>query len=479
MWRKLFLLALLSSLLSIAFVQPAAAQTVVWSGSYYDNGSLREPAAFTRQDSAIAFNWGTGSPGPGVEADGWSARWGTDVYLPAGTYRFFALADDEVTIAVDFQVILDTFNQQKSGQLQQVDINLSAGTHHIQVDYRELAGLAYINVTFANVASNPNPPVIVPTQPNPVPVPGGQWTAQYFSNTNLTGSPTLIQSESDINHNWGSGSPAASIPGDNWSARWTTLQTLAAGNYQLRVSADDGVRVFVDGLALINEWHNASGQTYQANINLTAGQHSFLVEFFEAGGLAFLQYQLLQTAPIFPTQPPIFFPTVNPPPGSPTGLTATVTTGRLNVRNQPNPFTGQILATISRNQTFPVLGSNTGNTWLQLNINGVIGWVNASYVRLNTVAGPTPIPPITGNPQAPQTGVNVTAQPYAVNIRSGPGLQFQRLATLPLNQMASVIGRSADRLWWQIFYNGVIGWVSAPFVRVNPGANTNTLPITG
>lgn len=473
MWRRIVLMALLLSAFGIVAAQPAAAQSgVVWDAAFYNNPNLYDVPALRRQDTSIAFNWGSGSPGPGVNADDFSARWGTDVYLNAGTYRFTARADDAIRIWVDYSrdPLINTWDRNMVDQTVTADIYLNAGTHHIQVDYREFKGVASAYASFTPVNGGPIFPA--PTQTPvtvPQPVPEGQWTAQYFANTNLGGSPSLIQSENTPSRDWGNGSPTPSIPADNWSARWTTIQYLSAGNYQISVRADDGVRVFVDGLAVINEWHQASGQTYTANLNLTAGQHSFLVEYYEAGGVAFLEYSLgLMSAPPVPTAvPPVV---VNP-----TGLTATVTAGRLNVRDQPNAFTGRIILTLDRNNTFPVVASNPGNSWIQLNINGQLGWVNAGYVRLNNVTNP----PATATPlPSGSTGYLVMATPYAVNIRNAPNVTAPVVARLPLNSTAAVLGRNYDSTWWQVSYNGIVGWVSAPYAPLLPGADVGRIPIS-
>lgn len=474
MWRRIVLLALMLTALGIVAAQPAAAQSnVVWDAAFYNNPNLYDVPVLRRQDTSIAFNWGAGSPGPGVNADDFSVRWGTDVNLNAGTYRFTARADDAIRIWVDYgrDPLINTWERNLVNQTVTADIYLNAGTHHIQVDYREFKGEATAFASFAPISGSVVFPI--PTQAPvviPQPVGQGQWTAQYFANTDLSGSPSLIQSEDAPSRDWGNGSPTPSIPADNWSARWTTIQYLNAGNYQLSVRADDGVRVFVDGLSVINEWHQAGGVTYTATLNLTAGQHSFLVEFYEAGGVAFIDYSLGLVAP----QPA---PTVVPPVvvPNPTGLTATVTAGRLNVRDQPNAFTGRIILTLDRNNTFPVVSSNPGNTWVQLNINGQLGWVNAGYVRLNNVTNPPATPT-----QLPvgSTGYLVMATPYAVNIRVAPNVSAPVAARLPLNATAPVLGRNFDSSWFQVSYNGIVGWVSAPFAPLLPGADVGRIPIS-
>jgi uncharacterized protein YraI len=74
---------------------------------------------------------------------------------------------------------------------------------------------------------------------------------------------------------------------------------------------------------------------------------------------------------------PIITANTQPPPVT---ATATVTANFLNVRSIPDPVNGAILTRISRGQTYSVVGRNAATSWIQLNVNGLIGWVNASYV---------------------------------------------------------------------------------------------------
>lgn len=54
----------------------------------------------------------------------------------------------------------------------------------------------------------------------------------------------------------------------------------------------------------------------------------------------------------------------------------------LNVRSTPNPYIMNVLTVIARNQTYQVLGKNTAGTWYQINVNGIIGWVNGNYLSV-------------------------------------------------------------------------------------------------
>lgn len=488
MWRKAFILALLLMLSAVAISQPAMAQSgAVWRAEFYNNGTLSGTPALVRNDNQIGFNWGTGSPDAAVQADGFTVRWATDVSLAAGTYRFYAQADDNIRVTFNFgfQPVIDTFaDTSKVGQLVSGDVSVpSNGVYHIQVDYRELTDQAYAYVTFANLASNPNFPGFPGQQPGQqpptgggtVPVPGGTWTAQYYANNGLLGDPVAIFTEGSPTHNWGSGTPLPSVPADNFSARWSSVQNLAGGNYNVTVRADDGVRVFVNGTLLIDEWHSASGATYSRNVGLFTGANTFVVEYFELGGNAFIEYTLGQVVGggVVPT----FVPTV----GSPTGATATVTAYRLNVRNAPDAVNGAVIQRISRFEQYPITGRSADSLWVQIQVGGALGWVSARWVNISPFGANIPV--VSGNataqPPGQATGNAVTATPYNVVIRRGPSTANSRIGLLPAGGIAPVIGRNANNTWWNINYNGLVGWVSAQYAIISSTANVGVIPITG
>ena len=81
------------------------------------------------------------------------------------------------------------------------------------------------------------------------------------------------------------------------------------------------------------------------------------------------------------------------------------------------------------------------------------------------------IPTVTGTPE----GVTATVlldQEDPVNIRSGPGVLFDKIGSLQHGQTVSVSGRSAGGDWLMIDYPGDpgnFGWVYSPLVNRSPG----------
>jgi len=118
--------------------------------------------------------------------------------------------------------------------------------------------------------------------------PTGQFFAQYFSNVTLTAPATRTACETAVNYDFGAGGPAG-LPVDNFSARWTGQFTFAAGTFTFTARADDGIRVFVDGVAIIDQWHDQPATTFTAPVTLTAGTHEVKIEYYEKGGDAVAQ----------------------------------------------------------------------------------------------------------------------------------------------------------------------------------------------
>ncbi|MCC6976024.1 MAG: SH3 domain-containing protein, partial [Anaerolineae bacterium] len=70
---------------------------------------------------------------------------------------------------------------------------------------------------------------------------------------------------------------------------------------------------------------------------------------------------------------------------------------------------------------------------------------------------------LTASPTTDPT-CRVRADVSGVNVRRGPGLNYEVITTLNAGVSVPVIGISVDRQWWQVNSTGLIGWVSGQFV---------------
>ncbi len=107
------------------------------------------------------------------------------------------------------------------------------------------------------------------------------WQAAYWNNMTLSGSPALQRNDTNLDFNWGGGSPDPSIHADGFSARWTRYLDLEAGTWRFAATSDDGMRVYVDSELILNDWSDHSARTVTADKYLASGHHLVVVEYYE------------------------------------------------------------------------------------------------------------------------------------------------------------------------------------------------------
>jgi uncharacterized protein YgiM (DUF1202 family) len=145
----------------------------------------------------------------------------------------------------------------------------------------------------------------------------------------------------------------------------------------------------------------------------------------------------------------------------------------VNLRTGPG-VAFPVAVQMTAGQAVTLIGRNFEATWVEAVLpTGTRGWFNARYaitsfvitglpVTYNSgVVNPTPIP------AQPATG-NATVFANFLNLRSGPGANFDKVARLVQGQMLMLVGRNADARWVQVNVPNVgSGWVSARYIIAN------------
>jgi uncharacterized protein YgiM (DUF1202 family) len=499
MMRKLAVCGLIAAITGVlalgpGFLTPAPVRVVQanagtqWDASYFNNTSLSGAPVLTRIDDQINFNWDTGSPDPKVNADNFSARWTKAVNFPTpGKWTFRVGADDGIRMWIDVTPIVDEWHSNPEGfKTYEISIDqLTAGSHNLKVEYYEATGRAGVQVQWwyggagggGGGTSNQYGPAT--------------WSASYFNNIDLSGSPVLTRIDNDINFNWGSGSPGTGVNPDNFSVRWTTTFNFPTpGQWHFQVGADDGVRMWVDVTQIINEWHgNPEGyRVYDVDVNsLTAGNHDLKVEYYDASGDARIVVRWWYgtggaAAAAAPAPTPL-------PPATP--VYAGVTGTNVNVRSGPG-LGNPVIAQVNFPKNYRVLGGVADLSWLQIDLgNGTTGWISNEWVWLystddaknqDTTGGGQPdfvddIPRLdvaVAPPAEPVAGFEaVVLQGRAndtVRLRDGPSIfNSNIIGAVPQGATFDVEARNSNGSWYLISYRDIRGWVNASYVTLSGG----------
>lgn len=319
---------------------------------------------------------------------------------------------------------------------------------------------------------------------------GTNWTAQYFNNPNLAGTPVITESvPTGINFNWNLGSPNPIIPVDHFSARYTSVQNMAGGTYEFVITSDDGVRLIIDSVLVLDRWIPRTMTTDRVQVQLTPGPHSLIVEYFEDIDIALISVQWAQIdgPTAFPTSgafypPATPFGTLEATPGY-TGPIATVS-GARGLALRTGPFTGaSFITTLPGETSYPVLARNFDEgvyNWYYLQVGERFGWASGRFLQLS-------IDPLALQVQgsifdqindAPDRGVVATTRAQ-MNVRVRPSDRMQVIGQIPWGGQVSVIGRTVqagtDR-WYQVrLADGQVGWIAAPWVGIR--GERNAVPI--
>jgi endoglucanase len=168
---------------------------------------------------------------------------------------------------------------------------------------------------FANGGQPGTPPSPPPPPPMSPPSNGAGLTGNYYLGTALAGTPVLTRVDPTINFNFAGGSPAANIPADGFSIRWEG-QVEARSNeaYTFCVTHDDGARLFVNNVLVVDNWTDHAAIEDCGTINLALGtRYPIRMEFYESSGdasasLAWstplgLAKQIIPTTQLFPIGP--------------------------------------------------------------------------------------------------------------------------------------------------------------------------------
>lgn len=202
------------------------------------------------------------------------------------TYTFYATSDEGARVWINGQLLINNWAAHTT-TTNAGTIALEAGRKYdIRVEYFNGTGAGQFKLEWQSASQGRQ---IVPVAALFPPSAGFRTT--YFDDTAL-GTPKvstlspLINFRTPLssvsNTNPGTVDPASLVNDGTWSARWTgQVRPDFTGNYTFAATSDDGIRVWVNGVKLVDQWSNHGDITSSGSINLQAGQYyDIVVEYY-------------------------------------------------------------------------------------------------------------------------------------------------------------------------------------------------------
>ncbi|MBC7250101.1 MAG: pre-peptidase C-terminal domain-containing protein [Anaerolineae bacterium] len=268
-----------------------------WRVEYFSDNHLGSRCYDTYQDSTYVFgDWGGDAPASECPSDNFSVRFSKSVYFPGGDYTFALGYDDGARIKIDGQTVVDGWAPSAQHYESR---NLSSGYHNVEVEYYENAGDAYLTAFWWG------PGFELPRESQD----NFQWYAQYWGNKALWWDPVVRVNEGQgfLDHQWGEGGPGYNLPENHFSSRFERTVHFDCGRWRFNIFSDDGVRFWIDGNLVLDEWHDQA-TSYTPEVDLTEGNHQLRLEHYERTGAAAIQASWEQVSGCPPSPPDLVSP---------------------------------------------------------------------------------------------------------------------------------------------------------------------------
>ncbi|MGW0825493.1 PA14 domain-containing protein [Streptomyces sp. NPDC002845] len=196
------------------------------------------------------------------------------------------------------------------------------------------------------------------------------YKRQFFANTTFSGKPKKTNCDAKISEWWGTGRPAKGLPKDRFGVRWTVTRNFGSGGpFALKATAQDGIRVYLDGTRKLSLWKNVS-KTRKKTVNITIprGRHTLRIDYVNWTGKANVTFAYTpRTSATADKVKPL----------APTGASASYDTA-----------TGKAELTWSRNKEMDLAGYR-----VYRRLNGTSNWTRLGSTTTTTY---TNTPPATG-----------------------------------------------------------------------------------
>ncbi len=278
---------------------------------YFSNTSgddFPAEADVAKLDKNVNYNWGNDGPVAGVSSDHFKVRWSGKLRpLTNDDYTIYVTASDGARLWINNALVIDHWSAGPVNTYSYEIALLANVDYDIVLEYYSVTNTSSCSLQWSAPGICKE---VIPTSQLFAPVASCTGTgtglrAEYFSNTAVAAPfpavPTVVTIVPTIDFDWGQGSPAG-ISQNFFKARFTgSIQSTDAGTYTFFATADDGVRLWVNGQLLVDGWIDQVATEYQAQINLAAcTEYPIRMEYYENTGGALCK--LAWSGPVFDNQ---------------------------------------------------------------------------------------------------------------------------------------------------------------------------------
>jgi hypothetical protein len=230
----------------------------------YFNANNFTNQSFTRVEPVVASNWGSSAPGLVLGTDNFSSIWRARLVAPyTGKYKLCSDSDESTKAYVNGTLRLDVGTANSCG----AEFDLTAGTHDLQVDHREVSGSARLRLDWEIRIGSPLA-VIVPREmirndnlllPAAYTPPTNGLLVTFYDERdfnwslgeNQTSPKAFRRIAANVDYDWGNSASREEwqilTSNNDLSGRWTgTLTAPCTGVTEFETTADDSAKLWLN-----------------------------------------------------------------------------------------------------------------------------------------------------------------------------------------------------------------------------------------